>query len=495
MATDGTCVTKAVQPDPPPPSLPVVTIVTSSKMSSGAQQPPPMAATTATTTTAWMMSEEEASAAMAAAAGGGGDSGGQAVFVTVDTTQAPFPEMPIMVEATTTATDSLSQQQPLMTEQEALRAMGTLEAPPPPQIVVATKLDDLADAASVHAAPLITQQQQQQLVCGDCSAAFQDGEVLFQHWLEQHCRPQQQQRQVSSQQQEQQQKDRLELEQCCTCNHVFVKGTQRLADHVAKCAAKTPQGETPTAAASSLKRKSQEDLSCKQTPAPATPSKVSKRPGSSSSSSSSSLSMVSCGVCSTDVKTVTSFFLHWLDAHHQIVEVLEEVWQCGQCRPNRLFPSAPRLSAHVSEAHPFRRNVYQCGELDCGARYATMAEVEAHQHRVHHRQQGDGEGSPMEDECCRSAEVAGDLGAHFRKKHETTCELCGCQVEWCGSGASGGEMRSHLAQVHAFENVWNRSDSLSRITVTEAGGTGRTYYKPIFVKICRMFYLLFKVFL
>lgn len=45
----------------------------------------------------------------------------------------------------------------------------------------------------------------------------------------------------------------------------------------------------------------------------------------SSSSTSSTSAVVSCGICSVDVKTVTSFFLHWLDAHHQITEVLQEV--------------------------------------------------------------------------------------------------------------------------------------------------------------------------
>ena len=35
--------------------------------------------------------------------------------------------------------------------------------------------------------------------------------------------------------------------------------------------------------------------------------------------------LVSCGVCGTAMRTITSFFLHWLDTHSHLIEILEEV--------------------------------------------------------------------------------------------------------------------------------------------------------------------------
>ena len=76
----------------------------------------------------------------------------QQVLVTVDTSQcSPFPE----VVSSSASHQLLPDAVP--TEQEVLRAMGTLEAPPPPLSStsssvpqVSNNLDDLADAASVQ---------------------------------------------------------------------------------------------------------------------------------------------------------------------------------------------------------------------------------------------------------------------------------------------------------------------------------------------------------
>ncbi len=245
------------------------------------------------------------------------------------------------------------------------------------------------------------------LVCGECNAAFQDGDVLFQHWLEEHCRPNHQQHGRPPHQQ-----DRLELEHCATCNHVFVKGTDRLSEHVATCSAakrkEAPEEDDESASSGSSVK------------AAAAAAKNAKKPSGAASSSS----VVSCGICSVDVKTVTSFFLHWLDAHHQIMEVLQEVWQCGQCRPNKLFPSATRLSDHVRERHPYSRNVYQCSAdpEECRARYASVAEAEEHQRRVHQ------DVADAAARCPACKKQVQELAPHFRREHERTCELCGCQL-------------------------------------------------------------------
>ena len=131
-----------------------------------------------------------------------------------------------------------------------------------------------------------------------------------------------------------------------------------------------------------------------------------------------------------------------------------QVWQCGQCRPNKLFPSSPRLSEHMAATHHFRGSVYQCAEEDCGglAKYACKEDVEEHQRRVH-----------LQSSCSTCLAPASHLSSHVREEHEARCELCGCQV-------FATSMREHLSRVHAFENVWSRSDNLSRITTVAEDG-------------------------
>ena len=76
-----------------------------------------------------------------------------------------------------------------------------------------------------------------------------------------------------------------------------------------------------------------------------------------------------CGVCNASVKTITSYFLHWLE-HHQddlnmkrkemensectsLTNILQEVWQCRACPSNvtKLFPDCGMLSRHVESEH------------------------------------------------------------------------------------------------------------------------------------------------
>ena len=78
-----------------------------------------------------------------------------------------------------------------------------------------------------------------------------------------------------------------------------------------------------------------------------------------------------CGVCNISVKSITSYFLHWLE-HHQndttfkqqtlpttpnectsSTNILQEVWQCRACPSNitKLFPDCITLSNHVQMEH------------------------------------------------------------------------------------------------------------------------------------------------
>ncbi len=271
---------------------------------------------------------------------------------------------------------------------------------PTPQIVI----EEPGRATSVAA---------QKLICGDCSATFGEGDALFRHWLERHCRP--------SEKKEAGER----VEQCHTCGRVFVGEVEALRQHRLECL------NSGGAKAKTVKRKLDGEGGEKCVPSKRTPS-----------CSAAAAAALSCGVCLAEVRTVTSFFLHWLEAHSQAAEVLQEVWQCGRCRPGRLFPSRTGVAtSHIRQEHPTAQSAYyECAAApDCGARCATREEVNAHQHRAHSH--------------------SGD-GNLFSDVEECDCDVCGCRVAAHG-------LSVHLASVHAFANVWSRSNSLSRIATTD----------------------------
>jgi len=351
------------------------------------------------------------------------EAGGGQVYVTVNTTNGAFPDV------------SYGQQQVILSK------LGPLQAEEE-----TNTLDALANVASA-CSPVNTNK----LVCGDCDFTFGTDRELFDHWLERHCRPQEPRRKEEPE---------LQLEQCATCNLVFVRGTQRYLDHTRACTGPLPANKRKAASACS-KRKWCEDSKRGSSHLGGRPSSAKRAAQASAAAAQAAAAVVSCGICSADVKTITSFFLHWLDVHHQIEEVLEEVWQCGQCRPSKLFPSSDRLREHMLAGHPVdkSKNVYQCGATDCGAMYATMDEANRH---------ADLHAWPAADctKCGDHKEVEMDLALHVRDYHEVTCELCGCRVD-------SETMKAHLVAEHGFENVWNRKSSLNRVVGKENNSSGK----------------------
>ncbi len=163
---------------------------------------------------------------------------------------------------------------------------------------------------------------------------------------------------------------------------------------------------------------------------------------------------MSCGICSSNVRTVTSFFLHWLDSHRHISEILEEVWQCGQCTPHRLFPSRQGLKEHVGEEHVAEERgdcAFSCASKSCDVSYGSAEELE--RHRGLHAEQ------PY-SECEVCGGFFADLVDHTRSEHETRCELCACSAALDG-------MATHLANSHKFVQVWNRQESLQKVVVKD----------------------------
>ena len=117
-----------------------------------------------------------------------------------------------------------------------------------------SSLGTLASAASCQ-----VQLPLNNLVCGDCSVRFEDGQVFFQHWLENHCRLEEPPPTKHN--------DYLPLEQCGGCGHVFVTGTPQYTEHKLTClpapsrvegSAAEPQPQQQAAVAPGSKRKQQQ---------------------------------------------------------------------------------------------------------------------------------------------------------------------------------------------------------------------------------------------
>ena len=166
----------------------------------------------------WLSQGTAASAAQSSVPTSSSSGQQQQIYVTVDTSLGTFPSMslanfqlefPPSTSVTTTTTTS-----------------GGL-------VVTSTKLDALANAAS---AQLPLDNSRGGVICGECNESFDSSQVFFQHWVTNHCRPQQQE-------QEAQVLEMPQLQQCLKCNHVFVCGTQRHAEHSIKCSADEEEGK------------------------------------------------------------------------------------------------------------------------------------------------------------------------------------------------------------------------------------------------------------
>ena len=225
--------------------------------------------------------------------------------------------------------------------------------------------------------------------CASCSTTFESGDTFFQHWVEKHCK-------VEAQDDE---------ERCKNCDQRLVDPVTRKKLEIHVCTQKRPQ-----------KRKS-EDSGCSPN---ATKGKKSSNHHHINSTANHP---VACGVCSKELRTITSFFLHWLDSHHAIMDVLEEVWRCGVCVPNKLFPTRQRGVEHAKEAH--RRSETATCFRNCNVCYKDFADAES-------------------------------LNSH----------KCGIdEIDECGiCGGKTPSLEVHLSsESHKLEMIWNRSDKLQMI--------------------------------
>ena len=164
-----------------------------------------------------------------------------------------------------------------------------------------------------------------------------------------------------------------------------------------------------------------------------------------------------CGVCNASVKSITSYFLHWLE-HHQndvnikqkvlssnptckneasLANILQEVWQCRTCPNNvtKLFPDCGLLSSHVELEHGGvgrQRNSYaQPFTSACQINFHEREGLEKHE-RLFHRNRPNTQNLPNSNVsicsfCDQQTEVSEGsieitLCDHYRKEH-----LCKCK--------------------------------------------------------------------
>lgn len=272
------------------------------------------------------------------------------------------------------------------------------------------------------------------LFCGDCSISLASSESFFNHWLQNHCQPQGAVVQAvvvplddpeSSAEAmdvvetevaaadpnaavpadlkgppevlttvECQLQRQLVMERCRVCNHVYVQGTERYLQHAMGCCLHPSAGRDAAQTVSDLENPAVSALRVEtaaadhhQSPsaghvAPSSlmsplqlPVKFSPSPlvpgGVSTATTTTSKNNCVCGTCNSLVRTVTSYFLHWLE-HHRVRQedsssastcegdhnILHEVWQCKACPANvsRLFPGRQSVLDHVRTCHRDQKN-------------------------------------------------------------------------------------------------------------------------------------------
>lgn len=387
------------------------------------------------------------------------------VYVTIDTSQAVFPEVQTTMSFIDVK-DSLS-----WGNQNLLQQIELPTEPMPAADMLSTKLDTLAHAASTqlpmnelqpvtvqppqntplppsnlvqlpqHPDPSViglangiiemstTSSNNHRLLCGDCSVAFESADVFFKHWLDNHCKLDVDQ--TSS---------NMPLQQCPTCKHVFVMGTAKALEHNQRC------GSDKVKMSTTLQKRKQHENEENVQPTVKLP-KTAKRPPNA----------VSCGTCSLTLKTITSFFLHWLEAHDQITDILEEVWQCGVCIPSKLFPDVDGLRDHfLLVKHVPSDPILPCSIKGCVSKFAANEGL--NEHLSMHSQ----DSNPKTlNRCSKCPKIfQNGLLGHFLSEHATLCDLCSCQVH-------NEDMDDHLSNFHRFERVWNRQINLEKIAASD----------------------------
>jgi len=200
-----------------------------------------------------------------------------------------------------------------------------------------------------------------------------------------------------------------------------------------------------------------------------------------------------CGVCNAQVKTITSYFLHWLEQHQDdsslknqatvnnpvecasSANILQEVWQCRACPTNitKLFPNSEMLTSHVEAEHN-RINATErmvnnkLITSSCQIVFQNKESFDKHVelfHQVNHTTNDNSSNSGNKSKCPFCDKFLGDqandnisfLCNHYRKEHLVRCKVCQVDLE------HGDQETNHYLVEHKGEMVWNRKDRLKLI--------------------------------
>jgi len=178
-----------------------------------------------------------------------------------------------------------------------------------------------------------------------------------------------------------------------------------------------------------------------------------------------------CGACHAQVKSVTSYFLHWVSEHQEATSdtVLQEVWQCKACPANitRLFPDTATLVEHVSTDHgggdcdPQRSRShcnFRLQDTCCPLLFPDQDSCNRHFASCHV-----GATAAVCGLCHQETE---DACRHFTAAHACRCTMCGATYE------SLSEFKSHCENRHRCVLVWSRRNKLEILTCEKILGNG-----------------------
>ena len=156
-----------------------------------------------------------------------------------------------------------------------------------------------------------------------------------------------------------------------------------------------------------------------------------------------------CGVCNASVKSITSYFLHWLEQHQDDLStkkltlgntnvertssasILQEVWQCRACPNNvtKLFPSSVMLSSHVESEHEGSNRKERNNQTitsPCQITFQCKEYYDKHA-KSFHQVNDNNVDSLMCPVCDKNVGTAANgngmsLCEHYRKEHVVTCK-------------------------------------------------------------------------
>lgn len=377
----------------------------------------------------------------------GEDMSSSPMYITVDTNEV-FTEMP-----QTVVVDNESY---ILDSGQSLDSLGTgqnlfyMDAVPPLSYgIQESNPFEIQGKISV-----VESSQSNGLFCGECSMRLNSPIEFFQHWVNHHCQLEQPTAKNTSLPSRDPNVDAagpsLTMERCNLCNHIFVEGTNRYKNHLLGCEKKVVYAPNM--------------IDVKEVPPPTIPAqpsasrakKLKKSQGGASQQSSSHKFV--CGVCDAGVKTVTAFFLHWLESHQGLQDILQEVWQCRGCSGSKLFPDCLSLAQHAKN-HPTAKakdyQVHCCPIPECQGRLESEVVLGQHLGQFH-RQLLPGE--RIQCQACSSLfNCTKEAYKHFKNEHQVTCGLCFCDIKKETSS-------DHYLSVHHCEVIWNRNLSLQKVS-------------------------------